>query len=162
MIDTISVQADIFELYNAFDGREALYWIVKDDSGNSNCHDEYFTERFGLSILNYSAPIKGNGRSWIDSNPTCLWSATKCEDLTPRELDLRQLGISGTIPKFIHLLGSFYKMDFGVNPLTGTLPSEIGLLTNLIDLYLAYNQLTGTLPSEIGSMTSLTELDLGE
>eukprot|EP00536_Pseudo-nitzschia_multiseries_P008606 jgi/Psemu1/20835/gm1.20835_g len=104
MIDTISVHADIFELYNDFDGREALYWIVKDDSGNSNCHDEYFTERFGLSLLNYSAPIKGNTRSWIDSNPTCLWTATKCEDLKPRELDLRQLGVSGTIPNLLSLL----------------------------------------------------------
>eukprot|EP00536_Pseudo-nitzschia_multiseries_P019051 jgi/Psemu1/58677/gm1.58677_g len=113
MIDTISVQADIFELYNDFDGRQALYWIVKDVSGNSNCHDEYFVERFGLSLLNYSAPIKGNGRSWIDSNPVCLWSATKCEELAPRELDLRQLGVSGTISRFIHLLGSFYTMDFG-------------------------------------------------
>eukprot|EP00536_Pseudo-nitzschia_multiseries_P019000 jgi/Psemu1/58395/gm1.58395_g len=112
-IDTISVHADIFELYNDFDGREALNWIVKDDSGNSNCHDGYFTERFGLSLLNYSAAIKGDRRSWIDANPTCLWSATKCEDLAPRELDLNQMGISGTIPKFIHLLGSFNKMDFG-------------------------------------------------
>eukprot|EP00536_Pseudo-nitzschia_multiseries_P007674 jgi/Psemu1/18472/gm1.18472_g len=66
MIDTISVHADIFELYNDFDAREALYWIVTDDSGN--------------------------GRSWIDSNPTCLWSATKCEDLAPRELDLKRMG----------------------------------------------------------------------
>eukprot|EP00536_Pseudo-nitzschia_multiseries_P012630 jgi/Psemu1/209266/e_gw1.493.44.1 len=113
MIDTISVYADIFELYNDFDGREALHWIVKDDSGNSNCHDEYFTERLGLSVLNNSAPIKGYKRSWIDSNPTCLWTATKCEDLKPRELNLRQLGVSGTIPKFIHLLRSFYKMSFG-------------------------------------------------
>eukprot|EP00536_Pseudo-nitzschia_multiseries_P014994 jgi/Psemu1/216542/e_gw1.800.32.1 len=158
MIDIISVHADIFELYNDFDGREALFWIVKDDSGNSNCHDEYFTERFGLSLLNYSAPIKGNTRSWIDSNPTCLWTATKCEDLKPRELDLRQLGVSGTIPKFIHVLQSFYKMDFGINALTGTLPSEIGLLTSLTYLHLYDNQLTGTIPSEIGLLTRLANL----
>eukprot|EP00536_Pseudo-nitzschia_multiseries_P016843 jgi/Psemu1/222833/e_gw1.1262.7.1 len=162
MIDTISVQADIFELYNDFDGREALYWIVKDDSGNSNCHDEYFTERFGLILLNYSAPIKGNGRSWIDSNPTCQWSATKCEDLKPSELHLNQVGLSGTIPKFIHLLGSHYKMDFGINALTGTLPSEIGLLTSLTYLGFDSNQLTGTLPSEIVLLTSLTYLGFCE
>eukprot|EP00536_Pseudo-nitzschia_multiseries_P014915 jgi/Psemu1/216239/e_gw1.787.18.1 len=162
MIDTISVQADIFELYNTVDGREAWYWIVEDDSGNSNCYDEYLTERYGLSLLNYSAPIKGNGRSWIDSNPTCLWSATKCEDLAPRELDLRQLGVSGTIPKFIHLLGSFYKMDFGMNELTGTIPSEIGLLARLRSVWLDENQCNGTIPSEIGMLTSLTSLWLCE
>jgi hypothetical protein len=74
-------------------------------------------------------------------------------------LQLTDLGISGTISDNLRLLSNLRQLDFNDIPyLSGTLPDigELNLLTNL-DIYALY-QLSGSMPSPLSKLTSLQAL----
>ena len=64
-------------------------------------------------------------------------------------LDLRNSGLTGSIPPEIGNLTNLTYLSLNGNQLTGSIPSEIGNLTNLNVLYLMYNRLSGIIPDEI-------------
>ena len=37
---------------------KAIDWMIEDKSGNSDCKDPFFIERYALNVLSYSAPVK--------------------------------------------------------------------------------------------------------
>ncbi len=97
-----------------------------------------------------------------DTTPTevTLWGEVYSVENT-NSLDLRNSGLTGSIPPELGNLTNLTWLDLGYNQLTGSIPSEIGNLTNLTFLNLEYNhQLTGVIPPEIGNLTNLTYLFL--
>ncbi|MEN2665789.1 leucine-rich repeat domain-containing protein [Listeria aquatica] len=73
-------------------------------------------------------------------------------------LDLHDNKLEGNIPNNLNKLSKLARLDFGVNKLTGEIPSNLGELIGLTDLALGNNQLTGTIPSSLGNLTKLQAL----
>lgn len=73
-------------------------------------------------------------------------------------LDLKESGLSGTLPSEIGSMTSLTHLALFSNLLRGTIPSELQRLTRLQVLALQDNSLTGTIPSELGRMTELQRL----
>ena len=88
-----------------------------------------------------------------------LWGVDYSVEKTT-SLDLKDSGLTGSIPPEIGNLTNLTYLNLRNNDLTGSIPPEIGNLTNLSSLGLSENQLTGEIPSEIGNLTNLTDLYL--
>jgi len=84
-----------------------------------------------------------------DTTPTevTLWGEVYSVENT-NSLDLRNSGLTGSIPPELGNLTNLTWLDLGKNELTGSIPSEIGNLTNLSILNLDGNQLTGSIPQK--------------
>jgi len=77
-------------------------------------------------------------------------------------LDLRDTGLSGSLPTQLGKLTMLEKMYLPENKLSGYLPSQLGRLTALTDLSSWGNSLSGSLPTQLGLLTALqTILGLG-
>eukprot|EP00537_Pseudo-nitzschia_pungens_P014394 CAMPEP_0172387980 /NCGR_PEP_ID=MMETSP1061-20121228/5161_1 /TAXON_ID=37318 /ORGANISM="Pseudo-nitzschia pungens, Strain cf. pungens" /LENGTH=1394 /DNA_ID=CAMNT_0013117749 /DNA_START=764 /DNA_END=4948 /DNA_ORIENTATION=- len=161
ILDKLSTHADVYEIYNGVYSKQALDWIVDDNTGYSDCRDQFFTERYGLSLLNFEAPIStGTDKLWINTNPTCLWFAMECKEGVPSDLNLSFQNLKGQLSKNLKLLQSLSRLNFASNNLKGSIPSEIQYLQRLTDIDLNSNDFTGPIPSEVGVMTGLSSLDL--
>ena len=112
------------------------------------------------------------------------WLRVEIADSRVVEIDLSDLGLTGTIPGEIgglsvmqslilnsnHLQGpipaelgrlsKLRKLTAYGNELTGEIPGELGNLASLQSLSFNGNELTGTIPTELGDLISLTRLDL--
>ncbi len=75
-------------------------------------------------------------------------------------LDLRDKGLTGSIPVEIFELSPLYGLDLGNNDLEGEIPPSLGALTYLWELDLSGNRLEGEIPASLGNLTDLRELDL--
>eukprot|EP00536_Pseudo-nitzschia_multiseries_P004607 jgi/Psemu1/10360/gm1.10360_g len=113
MLEQLSTHFDIKTMYNEIHTKQALYWMVNDPTGNSDCRDVFFVERFALSVLSFSAPVSDADTSWVTTNPTCLWFTTTCTNDGLSELNLEYMKLQGTIPPSIGLLTSFSRVDIG-------------------------------------------------
>jgi len=167
----------------------AVKWLHEDRSGNSNCGDESFVERYALVQMNFEMDY-----SFISTENFCLWIPIECRRDKVIKLNLPYSNTNATgIPSEIGLLkelevlvldgtslftleGSFQNFtQFLPNmtnlsnltisgslngSLNGTIPTEFGLMTSLNHLELNENKLTGTIPTEFGLMTSLNYLNL--
>jgi len=178
--DTAGIYEEKYQL-------QAIKWMMEDGSRNSDCRDEFFFDRYVLSLMNFIAPIAiGNKTLWIEETPQCTWPETECNqgissalkldshDLIggiPSEIGLLSSlqtlrfdnnGLSGVIPSEIGLLSSVQTLNLYNTGLSGVIPSEIGLLSSLQTLHLSFNDLSGVLPSEIGLLSSVQTLDLCE
>jgi Leucine-rich repeat (LRR) protein len=83
---------------------------------------------------------------------------TGLEQLTV--LDLRQMGLGGTIPDSISRLSLLKKLELDFNDFRGPIPEIIGQLTTLTELSLSNNRLEGAIPPILGQLQQLTILDL--
>ncbi|GJN19680.1 hypothetical protein PR202_gb06981 [Eleusine coracana subsp. coracana] len=75
-----------------------------------------------------------------------------------RRLDLAENRLSGGVPS--PLPPSLERLNLSHNALHGTVPPELGSLRRLQVLNLVHNNLTGTIPASLGNLTSLTVLSL--
>ena len=73
---------------------------------------------------------------------------------------LENNGLTGSIPAELGSLSNLQRLWLKNNGLTGSIPAELGNLSNLQGLYLSGNRLTGSIPSELGSLSNLVELNL--
>jgi len=89
-----------------------------------------------------------------------LWGECYSIDNTT-ELNLSNIGLTGTIPPEIGNLTNLTVLNFRNNELTGAIPQEIWNLTNLNILNLRSNELTGSISPDIGNLVSLTYLNFG-
>ena len=89
-----------------------------------------------------------------------LWGECYSIDNTT-ELNLSNIGLTGTIPPEIGNLTNLTILNLGDNQLTGVIPQEIWNLTNLNILNLRSNELTGSISPDIGNLVSLTYLNFG-
>ena len=94
---------------------QALEWMSGDVTEDSDCQDNFFIERYALSVLNFGALITMNRTElmWISTDMQCRWPNIECDD-----------GRSVT------------NLDVGDSQLSGTIATSIGLLTSLTSLSL--------------------------
>ena len=107
---------------------------------------------------------------WTSTPPDCTSSGVTC-DVQQRVTSvlLPALGLTGTIPSTIGLLGAtLTSLNLGTdvhqvgNSISGGIPSSIGDLTGLTYLNLAGNQLSGPIPSTVSQLTQLQYLNLAD
>ncbi|GAU25979.1 hypothetical protein TSUD_166620 [Trifolium subterraneum] len=75
-------------------------------------------------------------------------------------LDIRYVGLQGTIPKDIGLLSKLTHLDLSINSLEGNIPPLLGSLRQLKYLDISDNFLQGSIPHELGFLKNLTTLHL--
>ena len=106
---------------------------------------------------------------WNEETPIAEWQGIALGGSPPRvhERELRDSGLTGTLPPELGLLEELRKLDLATrrgeprpNRLTGLIPPELGQLRKLEDLNLASNSLSGPIPPELGQLDNLRWLFL--
>ena len=99
----------------------------------------------------------GTALNWEISLPIHEWTGVKVNFYTRRvvEIDLYNLGLSGTIPPRLGNLAMLQSLFVGQNGLTGTIPAELGRIPALQYLSLRHNELTGPIPPELSHLPNL-------
>ena len=107
------------------------------------------------------------GASWADSAnwktaaPLDEWyGVTTDAEGRVTSLELRDNGLSGSIPAAVGSLAKLEWLALSSNALTGRIPPELGSLENLASLALGSNELTGPIPRELGSLARVLQLHL--
>ncbi len=77
-----------------------------------------------------------------------------------REIDLRGLRLTGTVPAALGHLTELRRLDLGSNVLSGTIPPELSGLDQLRELRLDNNVLRGDVPEELARLAQLRVLSL--
>jgi len=155
----------------------AIKWLqlTSRTSRNSLCEDDYFIERYALSVLNFAAPVKDEltTEATEDDSPTsetivinALTSSLRVNS-TPEinqvhRISYENLWIKETrqcIWRSVECNGPSVKsLDLRRFDLSGSIASSIGILTTLTKLEVAHNDLIGAIPSEVGRLASLESL----
>ena len=125
---------------------------------------ESATDRAALEAL-YRAtdgPEWRDRTNWLSAEPLADWyGVTTDSGGRITNLELRENGLSRTIPTELAQLSNLHVLDLRDHHLSGTIPSQLGSLTYLQVLDLSGNRLSGTIPSRLSSLGNLRELDLG-
>ncbi|OIW17238.1 hypothetical protein TanjilG_27435 [Lupinus angustifolius] len=100
-------------------------------------------------------PSNGNG----DDPCGQYWKGITCSVNRVTEINLSNLGLTGTLPYGLKPLTSLTNLDLSNNNLGGTIPYDFP--QNVKRLNLANNNLTGNIPFSFSDLTSLTDLNLG-
>ncbi|KAK1353128.1 putative LRR receptor-like serine/threonine-protein kinase [Heracleum sosnowskyi] len=97
------------------------------------------------------------------------WTGVLCYNQTlddgylhVRELQLLNMGLSGTLSPSLGHLSDLIILDFMWNNIGGSIPAEIGKMKSLELLLLNGNQLTGSLPEEIGYLPQLERMQIDQ
>ena len=100
--------------------------------------------------------------NWEADTPVAQWEGVTVRGNPQRvaRLDLRGMGLDGTIPGELGLLSNLTLLNLRTNQLSGTIPAELGRLTRLRRLWIHSSGLTGSIPPELGNMTGLWGLNL--
>ena len=98
--------------------------------------------------------------NWAEDTSITQWDGTTLRGTPTRVvwLNLREKGLSGTVPAELGQLSMLTYLNLRSNELTGGIPAELGSLSNLGVLNLHSNDLTGAIPSSLGSLSNLREL----
>ncbi|MYB47690.1 MAG: hypothetical protein F4X72_00175 [Dehalococcoidia bacterium] len=98
--------------------------------------------------------------NWSGDTSISDWEGVTLQGTPQRvaSLDLRDMGLHGSIPAELGLLSSLSSLDLRNSGLSGPIPPELGDLANLQNLYLHGNMLDGEIPAELGDMTGLRYL----
>ena len=113
------------------------------------------------ALLDARDTLAGSGSlNWSEDTPITDWDGVTVEG-TPRRvtrLDLRNKGLTGSIPPEIGNLAALEELILSSNQLSGPIPIEMGSLANLQWLFLSGNQLSGPIPFQIGRLANLQSL----
>lgn len=90
-----------------------------------------------------------------------LYNATGGASWTRRDNWLTGVPVKDWYGVATYRNGRVHTVDLRDNGLTGSIPPDIEKLEDLVGLYLAGNGLTGSIPAEIGRLSRLEYLDLG-
>ncbi len=124
-----------------------------------------------------------NNDQWTTASDPCTWFGITCNNDEVIYVDLRNNGLTGSLPASINQLQglsvlvldennlsgplpdvsatSITFMDLGFNQLTGSIPASLGNL-QLELLNLRHNQLTGPIPATFGSLSLVNILLLND
>ncbi|KAK9133193.1 hypothetical protein Scep_012721 [Stephania cephalantha] len=99
---------------------------------------------------------------WDETSSHCNWTGVTCNRMNQRVviLDLRGLGLSGTISPYLSNMSFLGALHLQENQFSGKLPNEFGALSNLRILNVSNNQIQGTLTPNISRCFKLQVLDL--
>ncbi len=101
---------------------------------------------------------------WLTSTPVNDWHGLAVHPGSGRifSMDLRDNGLTGSIPPDIGDFTSLVALNLSGNQLTGSIPPELGKLSRMDNLDLYDNGLTGSIPPDIGDIASLRFLRLSD
>lgn len=101
--------------------------------------------------------------SWQGTNP-CVgtWLGITCTSGQVTALDLKNLGLSGSLPDALKWVVSLTSVSLygSSNAFSGSLPASWSSLTAVSQLFLQSNALTGTLPAAWSTLSKLSTLNL--
>ena len=103
-----------------------------------------------------------NSSNWLDdAAPLGEWHGVSTAGQgRVTTLDLRENGLTGTVPDALGDLASLTTLDLRENGLTGTVPAALADLASLEELLLSKNALSGPIPTALGNLASLRRLVL--
>ena len=103
----------------------------------------------------------GTDLGWGGGRLLHEWKGVEVEGTPPRvvRLGLNGLGLAGTIPAELGLLGGLRHLELRRNRLGGSIPAELGGLGELRRADFANNRLGGEIPAELGEARSLESAD---
>jgi hypothetical protein len=104
-VDTASIYTASGPLNDAID------WLLNDQTGNSQCEDENFIERYALVNMNYA--LSGN-ETFINEDNQCTWPLIQCSNEgQAKTIKLQGKDLKGDIPSEIALLQSLEEIHLG-------------------------------------------------
>ena len=107
-------------------------------------------------------PGWANRTSWRTSAPLHEWYGVGTDGAgRVTSLNVRENGLTGSVPPALGNLAELDWLDLGGNALTGAIPDTLGRLARLQGLILWRNELTGPVPEWLGSLAELQFLHLG-
>ncbi len=112
-------------------------------------------------LLGAMDTLKGSAElDWKANRAMTSWEGVTLGGTPSRVmgLDLRSLGMTGSIPSELGGLTMLQDLDMAQNQLTGSIPTQLGNLCVLRDLNLIYNRLTGSIPAQLGNLSNPTGL----
>ncbi|XP_077250479.1 uncharacterized protein LOC143889951 [Tasmannia lanceolata] len=118
------------------------------------------------ALLSFKAFLKTDPSnilsSWNENSSPCNWTGVWCNNIRQRvsAIDLRGLGLVGSISPYIGNLSFLHSLHLQNNQLTGFLPDRITDLIRLQVLNLSSNNIEGSLPLNISRCLELTVLDV--
>jgi serine/threonine protein kinase/Leucine-rich repeat (LRR) protein len=116
------------------------------NSYHASSYDDYTTEDLVAGSFAYAGNF-------------CNWYGVTCEaGVSLSSLSLSAVGLVGTLPETIGLLGTIAVLNLGYNSISGTIPASIGQLTTLTELHLPSNDLRGAVPSTMANLSSTLQV----
>jgi len=118
-------------------------------------------ERDSLALVEiYEATDGANWTvTWDLSQSLDTWhGVTLSDEGCVDELDLRENGLTGTLPDAVGDMSDMTVLYMHYNDISGQIPANIGNLTNLEIIDLGDNNLEGEIPDEMSNMIRLKEL----
>ncbi|KAE8659595.1 Protein STRUBBELIG-RECEPTOR FAMILY 7 [Hibiscus syriacus] len=113
----------------------------------------------GVMFSSLNSPQQLTGWTANNGDPCGQpWKGVTCSGQVVTEINLSNLGLSGSVGYNLESLTSLKELDLSQNNLAGNIPYNIP--QNLTRLNLAYNQFTGSVPYSINQMHSLQYLNL--
>ena len=102
-----------------------------------------------------------NTGNWLSDSPVGQWHGVIAgEDGRVTGLNLKENGLSGSIPPQLADLSNLELLRLDDNQLTGRIPPQLGRLSNLERLLLDNNGLEGHIPAELAQLSNLEWLYL--
>ena len=109
------------------------------------------------ALLAMESTLAGTGTlNWEAGVALESWKGVTVEGMPKRvtRLELKEAGLTGTIPTQVGNLTGLTGLDLSGNGLTGAIPAELGSLTKLRTLALSGNALTGCVPNALWSVAT--------
>ncbi|XP_008791706.2 putative receptor-like protein kinase At3g47110 [Phoenix dactylifera] len=132
--------------------------IFVESSSLSNITDQEALLSFKTLITSDPSDVLS---SWNDSTTVCQWSRVLCNNKRRvSTLDLKGLGLSGSISPHIGNLSALQFLYLQDNHFTGDLPDQLGNLARLQILNASSNLIGGAIPPNISKCSNLNTLDL--
>ncbi len=101
-LETLGHHIDIPSIYTDSDpSNEAIKWLVKVDTENSQCEDEFFLDRFALSTIIFA--LEGN-HILNEKKEQCTWPSIICRDGQVTQINMQSSSLEGRIPTELELL----------------------------------------------------------
>ena len=100
--------------------------------------------------------------NWLTNAPLVNWYGIGVHggDGRVHTIDLRDNGLTGSIPPDIGNIENLVGLYLQLNRLTGSIPPELGKASVLRYLDVSGNELTGSIPPEIGNLRALSSVNI--
>lgn len=123
-----------------------------------------FMEQDSLALVDFYNST--GGTAWHDTSkwnlyqPVSSWPGVAVANGRVTELQLINVGLSGTLPGTIGNLSALQVLDLSDNAITGSIPATLGSLSQLTFLRIKGCQLSGSIPPELGNLSSMDYFNL--
>ena len=163
-IIAVSVSGDTLTIVGVSEGTATVTVLAADPDGATaeqtvtvtvRLSDRAALQRFYEAT---NGPNWDQNENWLTEAPLNEWYGVGTTRGRVTALDLRENGLTGTIPGELGKVTHLQHLWLDGNALTGPIPAELGALAELRYVDLADNQLTGELPHAWTSSEILVEL----